>query len=186
VVAKFSVVSIYVAGSPRSPCQTDSAVSSHLSPRSVSARDAYRRPLGAEVIVVTEHRSEALARLDAFVGEWVIEARFPGDQPTPKSSSGNHSCWACAGRRRSLERCRSHAVTMRQHPNAQLSAPTPPARCSNTPNAPARAVHLSLIPTRLAYPTERSASSADRPRSLPGNPAAGRPRQQRAVRPRTG
>jgi hypothetical protein len=42
--------------------------------------------LGAEVIVVTEHRSEALARLDAFVGEWVIEARFPGDQPTPANT----------------------------------------------------------------------------------------------------
>jgi hypothetical protein len=42
--------------------------------------------LGAEVIVVTEHRSEALARLDVFVGEWVIEARFPGDQPTPANA----------------------------------------------------------------------------------------------------
>jgi hypothetical protein len=30
------------------------------------------------VIVVTGNRSEALARLDIFVGEWVAEARFPG------------------------------------------------------------------------------------------------------------
>ena len=28
---------------------------------------------------MTEHRPEALARLDVFVGEWVIEARFPSD-----------------------------------------------------------------------------------------------------------
>ena len=36
-----------------------------------------------EVIVMTEHRSGALARLDVFAGERVIEARFPGDRPTP-------------------------------------------------------------------------------------------------------
>jgi len=28
------------------------------------------------------NRADALARLDVFAGEWVIEARFPGDQPT--------------------------------------------------------------------------------------------------------
>lgn len=33
------------------------------------------------MIVVTKHRPEALARLDVFVGEWVIEARFPSDYP---------------------------------------------------------------------------------------------------------
>jgi hypothetical protein len=33
------------------------------------------------VIVVTKHRPEALARLGVFVGEWVIEARFPSDHP---------------------------------------------------------------------------------------------------------
>jgi len=31
---------------------------------------------------MTGNRADALARLDVFVGEWVIEARFPGDQPT--------------------------------------------------------------------------------------------------------
>jgi hypothetical protein len=40
----------------------------------------------AEVIAVTEHRSEALARLGVFVGEWVVTARFPGDQPAPPSA----------------------------------------------------------------------------------------------------
>jgi hypothetical protein len=36
------------------------------------------------VIVVTGKRADALARLDVFVGEWVMEARFPGDQPAPR------------------------------------------------------------------------------------------------------
>jgi hypothetical protein len=35
------------------------------------------------VKAITGHASEALARLDVFVGEWVVEARFPGDQPVP-------------------------------------------------------------------------------------------------------
>src|SRR5580698_5047500 len=34
------------------------------------------------VTTMTGNRADALARLDVFVGEWVIEARFPGDQPT--------------------------------------------------------------------------------------------------------
>jgi hypothetical protein len=41
------------------------------------------------VIVVTGNRADALARLDVFVGEWVMEARFPGDQPTPSSAAGD-------------------------------------------------------------------------------------------------
>jgi hypothetical protein len=36
-----------------------------------------------EVIGVTEHRPETLARLDAFVGEWIVAARFPGGPPAP-------------------------------------------------------------------------------------------------------
>jgi hypothetical protein len=44
----------------------------------------------AEVIAVTEHRPEALARLDVFVGEWVVQARFPGGQPAP-SNAGQES-----------------------------------------------------------------------------------------------
>jgi hypothetical protein len=54
-------------------------------------------------VVVTEHRPEALARLDVFVGEWVIEARFPGDQPTPANAKeeGQQACswfeWALDG-----------------------------------------------------------------------------------------
>jgi len=38
------------------------------------------------VIVVTQSRADALARLDIFVGEWVVEARFPGaDGPAGRS-----------------------------------------------------------------------------------------------------
>jgi hypothetical protein len=33
------------------------------------------------VIIVTESGSRAVARLGVFVGEWILEARFPGDQP---------------------------------------------------------------------------------------------------------
>ncbi len=40
----------------------------------------------AEVIIVTENRSEALARLGVFVGEWALEARFPNSQPAPSSA----------------------------------------------------------------------------------------------------
>jgi hypothetical protein len=39
--------------------------------------------MGQEVIVMTGNRSQALARLGVFVGEWVLEASFPGGQPTP-------------------------------------------------------------------------------------------------------
>lgn len=42
-----------------------------------------------EVIVVTENRSQALARLDVFVGEWVLAARSPGSRPA-SSSTGEH------------------------------------------------------------------------------------------------
>jgi hypothetical protein len=40
------------------------------------------------VIVVTGNRADALARLDVFVGEWVVEARFPG-QPAPSGAAGD-------------------------------------------------------------------------------------------------
>jgi hypothetical protein len=40
------------------------------------------------VIVMTGSRADALARLDIFVGEWAIEAGFPGDQhPAPEGHS---------------------------------------------------------------------------------------------------
>jgi len=32
---------------------------------------------------VTKSGSQALAHLDVFVGEWILEARFPGDHPAP-------------------------------------------------------------------------------------------------------
>jgi hypothetical protein len=35
---------------------------------------------------VTGSRAEALARLDVFVGEWVLEARFPGEGGQPQRS----------------------------------------------------------------------------------------------------
>jgi hypothetical protein len=34
------------------------------------------------VIVVTEDRTDTLARLGVFIGDWSLEARFPGHQPT--------------------------------------------------------------------------------------------------------
>jgi hypothetical protein len=36
-------------------------------------------------------RADALARLDVFVGEWVMEARFPGHQPAPEGGPQGHS-----------------------------------------------------------------------------------------------
>lgn len=39
------------------------------------------------MIVVTEDRAGALARLDVFVGEWVVHARLPGGPPTPSGRS---------------------------------------------------------------------------------------------------
>jgi hypothetical protein len=39
-----------------------------------------------EVIVMTKSGSEALARLGVFVGEWVLDARFPGDQQAPSNA----------------------------------------------------------------------------------------------------
>ena len=38
---------------------------------------------------MTGSRADALARLDVFVGEWIVEARFPGDQPAPPSATGD-------------------------------------------------------------------------------------------------
>jgi hypothetical protein len=35
------------------------------------------------VIIVTESGSRAVARLGVFVGEWILEARFPGDHRAP-------------------------------------------------------------------------------------------------------
>ena len=37
------------------------------------------------MIVVTEHRSEALKRLDVFTGDWFLEAGFSGSQPDVRS-----------------------------------------------------------------------------------------------------
>ena len=34
-------------------------------------------------IIMIENRPQALARLDVFIGEWVLEVRFPGQQPIP-------------------------------------------------------------------------------------------------------
>lgn len=38
--------------------------------------------------MVTGSREEALARLDVFVGEWAVEARFPGDRTAPAGGTG--------------------------------------------------------------------------------------------------
>jgi hypothetical protein len=39
------------------------------------------------VIIVAENRPEALARLDVFVGEWAVEARFRAGPPAPQARS---------------------------------------------------------------------------------------------------
>ncbi|HEY3902748.1 MAG TPA: hypothetical protein VGM14_02415 [Streptosporangiaceae bacterium] len=36
---------------------------------------------------MTQTRTEALARLEAFIGEWSVEADFAGDQPAPTGRS---------------------------------------------------------------------------------------------------
>jgi hypothetical protein len=41
------------------------------------------------VIVMTGNRTEALARLDAFVGEWVMEVRFPDGHPARSSATAD-------------------------------------------------------------------------------------------------
>ncbi|MFD6274728.1 hypothetical protein ACFWFI_03980 [Streptomyces sp. NPDC060209] len=38
---------------------------------------------------MTGDRAEMLERLDVFVGEWVLEARFPGDQPSTPAPGGD-------------------------------------------------------------------------------------------------
>ncbi len=38
---------------------------------------------------MTGNRADVLARLDVFVGEWVMEARFPGGQPAPSNATGD-------------------------------------------------------------------------------------------------
>jgi hypothetical protein len=40
-------------------------------------------------VIVTGNRADALARLDVFAGEWVLQARCPGGQPTPPSAAGD-------------------------------------------------------------------------------------------------
>src|SRR2546429_7891138 len=58
---------------PRSACRTESAMSPGPPRRCIS--ESYLWPsMRAEVIAVTEHRPEALTRLDVFVGEWVVQA----------------------------------------------------------------------------------------------------------------
>ena len=38
---------------------------------------------------MTDNRADALARLDVFLGDWSIEARFPGHQPSPPGAAGD-------------------------------------------------------------------------------------------------
>ena len=42
------------------------------------------------MIDVTGTRAAALARLDIFIGDWVVEASFPGNQPNPSSATGQN------------------------------------------------------------------------------------------------
>jgi hypothetical protein len=45
------------------------------------------------VIVMTGSRTEALARLDAFIGEWVMEARFRDGHPTATGDVPQARSW---------------------------------------------------------------------------------------------
>jgi len=36
---------------------------------------------------MTGNRADALARLEVFVGEWVVETRFPGHRPAPSGAA---------------------------------------------------------------------------------------------------
>jgi hypothetical protein len=47
------------------------------------------------VITVNGSRAEALARLDVLIGEWAMEARFPGDQPAPPGETGDGPVARC-------------------------------------------------------------------------------------------
>jgi hypothetical protein len=38
---------------------------------------------------VTENRADALARLGVFIGDWSMEARFPGQDPVPSGADGS-------------------------------------------------------------------------------------------------
>lgn len=51
---------------------------------------------------MTENRADALARLDVFIGDWLMEARFPGPQPPPSGAAGTPG----AGGSGALARCR--------------------------------------------------------------------------------
>lgn len=46
---------------------------------------------------MAEQRSEALVRLDVFVGEWAVEARFPGGQPVEMPPARVRFEWALDG-----------------------------------------------------------------------------------------
>jgi hypothetical protein len=46
---------------------------------------------------VAEQRSEALVRLDVFVGEWAVEASFPGRQPDEVPPARVRFEWALDG-----------------------------------------------------------------------------------------
>lgn len=38
---------------------------------------------------MTDNRPDALARLDVFIGDWTLEARFPGGPPAPSGAAGS-------------------------------------------------------------------------------------------------
>jgi len=47
---------------------------------------------------VTDNRADALARLGVFIGDWSMEARFPGHQPAPSGGPARSRFeWALDG-----------------------------------------------------------------------------------------
>jgi hypothetical protein len=51
------------------------------------------------VIAVTDRHADALARLGVFIGDWVLDARFPGQEPLPEGGPVVRSRfeWALGG-----------------------------------------------------------------------------------------
>lgn len=55
-------------------------------------------------MVVTDSRADALARLGVFIGNWSVEARFPGHELAPSGAAGDGPMarsrfeWALGGR----------------------------------------------------------------------------------------
>ena len=78
---------------------------------------------------MTGNRADALARLDVFVGEWVIEARFPGDQPATEGPRGRSRFEWDLDRQVLLQRTE---VPVPEAPDSLTIVSTDPETCAYT------------------------------------------------------